>query len=500
MKARSLPSRAPTSTRTTWGMISPAFWITTVSPIRTSLRRISSALCRLARLTVVPASGTGVRSATGVSLPVLPTCTVIPTTLVTACSASYLKAINQRGLLLRVPSRACWPRSSTLMTSPSVWKSSVFRFSDHCLRILDDRVDRVEHRGVRADGDSPALDPLLELGVGAELDPFEDPQAVGDEPEPALGAEARIEELERARRGVSGVGERELLVRPPQLVQAHQLGVGHVDLAPHLQQPGRVAFECQGDAPDRLEVGRDVVAPFAVAPGRSQDEHPMLVTQRRGHAVDLELDDVADRLARREAAADAAVPLAELVEVVGVLDREHRNGVRDRPEFGQGRAADALGGAVGSGQLGMLGLERLETLHEAVVLPVADLRRRLDVVEAVVPVDLGPEAPRSLPWGPRPYSSWLDPLAFAGNHRSVAIARTPETNIRPISTAEHRRTVAVEPGGQRQRAGPGPAGAGMVEGALLDAGADQVGQRRHGEDRAHDQQDDVKRVRKQRLA
>ena len=54
-----VPSRAAASTRTTWGMISPAFWITTVSPTRTSLRRISSALCRLARLTVVPARGHG---------------------------------------------------------------------------------------------------------------------------------------------------------------------------------------------------------------------------------------------------------------------------------------------------------------------------------------------------------------------------------------------------------------------------------------------------------
>ena len=74
----SVPSRASASTRTTWGMISPAFSITTVSPTRMSLRAISSALCRLARLTVVPASGTGVRSATGVSLPVLPTWTLMP--------------------------------------------------------------------------------------------------------------------------------------------------------------------------------------------------------------------------------------------------------------------------------------------------------------------------------------------------------------------------------------------------------------------------------------
>ena len=72
------PLRASASTRTTWGMISPAFWITTASPIRTSLRSSSSALCRLARLTVVPASSTGSRSATGVSLPVLPTWTRDP--------------------------------------------------------------------------------------------------------------------------------------------------------------------------------------------------------------------------------------------------------------------------------------------------------------------------------------------------------------------------------------------------------------------------------------
>ena len=37
------------------------------------LGSISSALCRLARLTTVPASSTGCKSATGVIVPVLPT-------------------------------------------------------------------------------------------------------------------------------------------------------------------------------------------------------------------------------------------------------------------------------------------------------------------------------------------------------------------------------------------------------------------------------------------
>ena len=57
------------------GMILPAFSTTTTSPTRMSLRSISSALCRLARLTVVPASSTGSSSATGVIAPVLPTWT-----------------------------------------------------------------------------------------------------------------------------------------------------------------------------------------------------------------------------------------------------------------------------------------------------------------------------------------------------------------------------------------------------------------------------------------
>ena len=65
--------RPAASTRTTWGMISPAFATTTVSPTRTSSRAIWSALWRLARATVLPDSSTGSSSATGVSLPVLPT-------------------------------------------------------------------------------------------------------------------------------------------------------------------------------------------------------------------------------------------------------------------------------------------------------------------------------------------------------------------------------------------------------------------------------------------
>ena len=82
--------RFSSTTRTTLGMTSPPFSMSTVSPTRTSLRATSSSLCRVARLTVEPARKTGSRMATGVSLPVRPTNTSIARTTVAAWRAGYL--------------------------------------------------------------------------------------------------------------------------------------------------------------------------------------------------------------------------------------------------------------------------------------------------------------------------------------------------------------------------------------------------------------------------
>ena len=72
-KGRSAPVRRSGRTRTTSGMTSPALCRTTRSPTRTSLRRTSSRLWSVARETVEPATFTGARWATGVSVPVRPT-------------------------------------------------------------------------------------------------------------------------------------------------------------------------------------------------------------------------------------------------------------------------------------------------------------------------------------------------------------------------------------------------------------------------------------------
>ena len=85
-----------------------------MSPTRTSLRSISSSLCRVARLTTTPPTVTGSSSATGVMAPVRPTWIVIAFSRVCACSAGNLWAIAQRGARLTKPSRSCQSSRSTL--------------------------------------------------------------------------------------------------------------------------------------------------------------------------------------------------------------------------------------------------------------------------------------------------------------------------------------------------------------------------------------------------
>ena len=99
--------RFSSTTEATSGITSPALRTITVSPIRISLRSISSSLCSVALVTVTPPTNTGLRRATGVIAPVRPTCTVMSSTVVMASSAGNLCAIAQRGARETKPSSLC---------------------------------------------------------------------------------------------------------------------------------------------------------------------------------------------------------------------------------------------------------------------------------------------------------------------------------------------------------------------------------------------------------
>ena len=87
------------TTETICGITSPARCSTTVSPMRTSLRAISSSLCRVARVHQHAADIDRLRArATGVSAPVRPTWMRMSCSTVVACSAGNFHAIAQRGV------------------------------------------------------------------------------------------------------------------------------------------------------------------------------------------------------------------------------------------------------------------------------------------------------------------------------------------------------------------------------------------------------------------
>src|SRR5262249_4474380 len=76
----------------------------------------------------------------------------------------------------------------------------------------------------------------------------------------------------------------------------------------------------------------------------------------------------------------------------GIVNREHGNAMADRRKALERLPADALRGAVGTDQLGMLRLQLHQAVHHPVELAVADLRPGLDIVEIVMPVQLAAQA------------------------------------------------------------------------------------------------------------
>lgn len=102
--------------------MSPALRTTIVSPMAIPFSLMKSWLWSTARLTVVPASVIGSKTAVGVSAPVRPTRISISRRVVGFSSGGYLKATAQRGNFAVAPSCSRSVKSSTLMTAPSMSK------------------------------------------------------------------------------------------------------------------------------------------------------------------------------------------------------------------------------------------------------------------------------------------------------------------------------------------------------------------------------------------
>ena len=244
------------------------------------------------------------------------------------------------------------------------------------------------------DREAERLEPIERGGLG--LDRGAAIGAVLDEDvrpgsEIAAGGDRGVDLAQRTGAGVARVGIQRQAGLLALGVDARELGLRHVDLAPGLERD-RFAQPLR-DGLDRAQVGRHVLAGRAVAPRRTLYEAATLVAQGDGQAVDLELGDVAQlqgglgRRGQLEALAHAGVERPQLIVVEGVAEAQHRCPMADLVEGRRRRATDALGGRIGRRQLWMVGLELLELAHQRVPLGVADLRRVLFVVEPVGALD-----------------------------------------------------------------------------------------------------------------
>ena len=201
-------SADPSAHSTTAGITSPAFSITTVSPMRMSLRSISSSLCNVARATRLPLTITGSSAATGVSTPVR------PTWMRMSCKLRF----DPFGFVLVSdrPARRFGGQTETLSRC-----AKRIDFHDRAVRLIGEIVphlielanraqnflDRIRQPPTFAAGQTELLEQRKKLGVLFQRRPFDRAGSIKNDAERTLRRDRRIELLERTGRGVARICE-----------------------------------------------------------------------------------------------------------------------------------------------------------------------------------------------------------------------------------------------------------------------------------------------------
>ena len=127
--------------------------------------------------------------------------------------------------------------------------------------------------------------------------------------------------------------------------------------------------QCQRYASDRLHIRRNVIAGGSVAARRANRKSALFVAEADRYTVDLGFEDIFHLLVG-QVLPNPRIELTQLVEVVRVVQREHRLKMSHALEFLQRFAAHALRRGVGSCQLRVLGFQLLKLFVEKIVIVV----------------------------------------------------------------------------------------------------------------------------------
>ena len=185
-----------------------------------------------------------------------------------ACSASYLKAIVHRGLLLARAQPFPLVQVVDLDDQSIGLEIQGVATALPVTGVLDHLGDRVVAPGQRTDRDAPALEQLGDPEIGRLTQALALSQTVRDEPKPALGTDPGVQELERAGRGIARVLERLFPLGQPQCVDSRSSELGMNTSPRTSSSSGGSPLRVERYLADGAQVGGDVVASLAVAAGR----------------------------------------------------------------------------------------------------------------------------------------------------------------------------------------------------------------------------------------
>ncbi len=156
---------------------------------------------------------------------------------------------------------------------------------------LPDRIDRLALLREWVCGDAPSGERGQELAVRFKRIAGDFTSSVGDNAEPALGDDARIELLERAGGRIAWVGEGLVAGFDDGSVHPLELGGRHKDFAAHFENSWnrvfRVFVERERDGANGADVLCHVVATLTIAAGGSLNELPALVAKVDRDAIDF---------------------------------------------------------------------------------------------------------------------------------------------------------------------------------------------------------------------
>jgi len=182
------------------------------------------------------------------------------------------------------------------------------------VQVLLDTVEIRNLPGGGVDTEPEPTEPGEYLPVGFKDGPtFDGAEVVHPRGEAPRRSDRGVFLPKRARGCVSRVDEEAFTCLRLAFIQGFERLVGHVHLTSDFEQCGRVASQAQRHGIDCPHVGRDVLADGAVTAGRRHREDALLIDQRHGEAVDLQLADVAGRGAAEESLR-TGLPAFQLLE------------------------------------------------------------------------------------------------------------------------------------------------------------------------------------------